>query len=93
MVTAGAGAPNISLEDVYVLAQNDAVILCGVDGNVVGIPRRRLLPGTEIAAREDHGTLVLERAFAELLHLLPASRRTAAGHATRRPAVGAGRAR
>ena len=87
------GTDRVTFEDVYVLAENAAVILCGVDGNVVGIPRRRLLPGTEIAAREDHGTLVLERAFAELLHLLPASRRTAAGHATRRPAVGAVRAR
>ena len=89
------GTDRVTFEDVYVLAQNDAVILCGVDGQVVGIPRRRLLRGSEIAARSDHGTVVLERAFAEMLHLLPASPSTAAGNAnaTRRPALGGGRAR
>jgi hypothetical protein len=87
------GTDRVTFEDVYVLAQNDAVILCGVDGKVVGIPPRRVLPGSEIAARRDHGTLVLERAFAEVLNLLPANRMTASGNITRRPAVSAGRAR
>ena len=88
------GTNRVTFEDVYVLAQNDAVILCGVDGQVVGIPRRRLLPGSEIAARSDHGTVVLERAFAEVLHLLPpVTAGSVKGGATRDPRAGAGRAR
>jgi hypothetical protein len=65
------GTDRVTFQDVYVLAENDDIVLCGVNGQVVGIPRRRLLPGSKIAAREDRSTVVVERALARFLHLLP----------------------
>ena len=65
------GTHRVTFQDVYVLARNDAGVLCDVNGKVVCIPSRRFLPGTDIADGGAHGTVVLERTFAQVLELLP----------------------
>lgn len=65
------GTNRVTFQDVYILTRNDAGVLCDVNGKVVCIPHRRLLPGSEIAAGGAHGTVVLERVFAQVLELLP----------------------
>jgi len=65
------GTHRVTFHDVYVLARNEAGVLCDVNGKVVAIPCRRLLPGTEIADGGAHGTVVLERTLADVLELLP----------------------
>ena len=67
------GSDRVTFQDVYVLAQSDAVLLRGFTGKVMGIPRGRLLHGTEIPSVRggEHSTLVLERTYALARGLLP----------------------
>jgi hypothetical protein len=64
------GKDRIEFHDVAILAQNDRVLLCRVHGKVVSIAQLRLLPGTMISERCDHGTLVVTRDVAEKLGLI-----------------------
>ena len=64
------GKDRIEFQDVAILAQNDRVVLCRVAGKVVSIAHLRLLPGTAISERGDHGTLVVTRDVAEKLGLV-----------------------
>ena len=61
----------VTFEDVEVLAHNALVLLCRVNGKLVGIPPRLLLPGSTIAPHAPRGTLVLARALARDLQLIP----------------------
>ena len=49
----------VEFADVYVLSADQYVITCGVGGRVVPVRVGSLLPGTEIAAADDRGRLVL----------------------------------
>jgi hypothetical protein len=59
----------IAFLDVEVLADNQLVLLCRVNGRLVSIPPGRMLPGTTIRQHGDRGTLVLTRQIAALLGL------------------------
>jgi hypothetical protein len=65
------GTDRIELPDVAILGLNERVVLCRVHGKVVSIAHLRLLPGTVIPPGSDHGTLVVTRAVAENLGLVP----------------------
>jgi len=65
-----AGVNLVELQNVELLNYNGDVLLCRVDGRVVAIPPRRLLPGSEVRQRGNAGTLVLTRESAEMLGLL-----------------------
>jgi len=60
----------VELRNVELLNYNGDVLLCRVDGKVVAIPPRRLLPGSEVRQRGNGGTLVLTRESAKVLGLL-----------------------
>jgi len=59
------GTDRVEFHDVAILAQNERVVLCRVQGEVVGIVQLRLLPGTVISEGSDDGTPVVTRAVAE----------------------------
>ena len=64
----------IAFDDVEVVASTKQVLLCRVGhGEIYGISRGRLLPGSEILQTGDHGRLVLSRDVAEALGLVPST--------------------
>ena len=62
-------ADPIAFTDVEVLADNQLVLLCQVNGRLVSIPPGRMLPGTTLRRHGDRGTLVLTRKLATMLGL------------------------
>jgi hypothetical protein len=62
-------ADAIALADVEVLADNQLVLLCRVNGRIVSVPPEQMLPGTTVRRHGDHGTLVLTRKLAAMLGL------------------------
>jgi len=64
----------IAFDDVEVVASTKHVLLCRVGhGEICGISRGRLLPGSEILQTGDHGRLVLSLDVAEALGLVPST--------------------
>ena len=64
------GADHLEFSSVEVLADNDRVLLCRVDGRLVSIPRGQTMLGTTVGQRGDHGALVLTRKLAHMLGLV-----------------------
>jgi hypothetical protein len=62
-------ADAVALAEVEVLAENQLVLLCRVNGRIVTVPPGQMLPGTTVRRHEDRGTLVLTRKFAAILRL------------------------
>jgi hypothetical protein len=62
-------ADPIAFADVEVLADNQLVLLCRVNGRIVSISPGRTLPGTTIRLHGDRGALVLPRKLATMLGL------------------------
>jgi hypothetical protein len=62
-------ADPIAFADVEVLADNQLVVLCLVNGRIVTIPLGRMLPGTTVRRYGERGTLVLTRQLATMLRL------------------------
>jgi hypothetical protein len=60
----------VEFPDVEVLADNPLVLLCRVNGKLVNIAPRRMLPGTTVRQCGDRGTLVLTRKRATILGLV-----------------------
>lgn len=60
----------VEFPNVEVLADNSLVLRCHVNGKLVGIAPRRLLPGTTVQHPGDRGMLVLTRELATKLGLL-----------------------
>jgi hypothetical protein len=54
-------ADAIALADVEVLADNQLIPLCRVNGRIVSVPPEQMLPGTTVRRHGDRGTLVLTR--------------------------------
>jgi hypothetical protein len=61
-------ADAIALADVEVLADNQLILLCRVNGRIVSVPPEQL-PGTTVRRHGDRGTLVLTRKRAAMLGL------------------------
>jgi hypothetical protein len=64
------GADRVEFPKVEVLADNQRVLLCRVNGKLVSIEPGRMLPGTTVGERGDHGALVLTREIARTLGLV-----------------------
>ena len=64
------GAELVALEDVLFVS-NGLVPICEYKGQRFGVPFRVLEPGSTIHAPGDRGRLVLARAVAEWLRLIP----------------------
>lgn len=64
------GADRVEFPNVEILAENQHILLCRVNGKLVTIASRRLLPGTTVGRRGDHGALVLSRELAHTLGLV-----------------------
>ena len=58
------GSARVELDNVGVVRQTDAILVCRVGGRIVGVPPRRMLPGTTISRMGDCGRLVLSREMA-----------------------------
>jgi len=58
------GSQRIELDNVEVVRDTERILTCRVGTKDVGVPRRRMLPGTTIARRGDRGRLILTRELA-----------------------------
>ena len=60
--------------DVEILKADELILLCRIDCKVVGVPTKRLLPGTTIGLDAgSSGRIVISRELALNLGLLPSS--------------------
>ena len=65
------GSGRVTFEDVEVTRDGGGIILsCRVGKKMVGVPPRRMLPGTTIARTGDRGRLVISRELALNLGLI-----------------------
>jgi len=65
------GSNQAEFSDVEVLNANDLIVMCRVGGKVVGIPTRRILPGTTVVLQAGaKGRLVISQELALNLGLL-----------------------
>ena len=64
------GSQRVEFRDVEVVRDTSLILICRVGTKTVGVPPRRMLPGTEIARPGDRGRLVLPREVALNLGLL-----------------------
>jgi hypothetical protein len=65
---------SVEFMDVEVLKADALILLCRIDRRVVGVPTKRLLPGTTIALHAGaSGRIVISRELALNLGLLPSS--------------------
>ena len=63
------GSQRVAFDNVEVVRRGDLVVMCRVGIRVVGVPPRRMLPGTTILTG-DRGRLVLSREAALNLGLV-----------------------
>ena len=63
------GSQRVAFDNVEVVRRGDLVVMCRVGIRVVGVPPRRMLPGTTIWQPGDDGCLVLPRQVALKLGL------------------------
>jgi hypothetical protein len=64
------GTDRVVVHDVVILAENERVLVCRVQGKVVSLARLRLLPGSVISEPGGYGTLVVTPSLAENLGLV-----------------------
>ena len=64
------GSRRAEFDGVEVVRGTDLILMCRVGAKVVGVPRRRMLPGTTIAREGDCGRLVLPHEIALNLGLI-----------------------
>ena len=64
------GSLQVELDNVEVVRETDLVLMCRVGERVVGVPPRRMLPGTTVWRRGDRGRLILPREVALNLDLV-----------------------
>jgi hypothetical protein len=65
------GSKRAEFVDVEVLKANEVIVSCRVSGKVVGIPTRRMMPGTTLVPQAGAwGRLVISRELALNLGLL-----------------------
>ena len=64
------GSPQMELDNVEVVSDAELVLMCRVGKTVVGVPPRRMLPGTTVWRRGDRGRLILPRELALNLGLI-----------------------
>ena len=64
------GSFQVALDNVEVLRDAELVLMCRVGEIVVGVPPRRVLPGTTVWRRGDRGRLILPRELALNLGLI-----------------------
>jgi len=65
-----SGSLQVELDNVEVVRETDLVLMCRVGERVVGVPPRRMLPGTTVCRRGDRGRLILPREVALNLDLV-----------------------
>lgn len=63
------GSDRVEFADVHVISAHRYILTCRVDGLVVAVRLRSLLPGSEIKNTGDRGRLVLTRETAVSLGL------------------------
>ena len=64
----------VEFMDVEILKADELILLCRIDCKVVGVPTKRLLPGTTIGLHAgSSGRIVISRELALNLGLLPSS--------------------
>ena len=64
------GSDRLEFDNVEVIGPAGIVLVCRVRSRIVGVPPRRMMPGTTVAHMGDRGRLVLSRQAAVDLGLV-----------------------